>query len=72
MPHQLPEYLGDSIYVQDGSPWSGEPSLLLTTDSHLLEDEYNQIFLNAEVIRNLLDYIQRKKKENHNAPRHKR
>lgn len=49
-----PEYLGDAVYGQ----FEGD-MLLLTTDSHLIGDAGNQIYLEPAVLTSLLNYLGR-------------
>lgn len=52
-----PEYLGDSVYAQGDAGFPG--SLVLTTDSHLMDDAGNTIILEPEVVLAFLRYVKR-------------
>jgi len=53
-----PIYLGDGVYAQTSE--SGE--LVLTTDSHKVEEADNVIYLESSVITSLLEYINSSRK----------
>jgi hypothetical protein len=46
-------YLGDSVYAE----WNEDYQLVLTTWNGYDDDPRNQIFLEPEVIKNLVDFI---------------
>ena len=48
------EYLGDSVYVRYTSH-----SIVLTTENGIPEDPSNEIFLEPEVLLNLIRYTER-------------
>lgn len=50
-----PEYLGDAVYVQ--SPPYDLSTIILTTTSHLLPNADNTIYLEAQVVLNLVRWL---------------
>ena len=51
------EYLGDSVYVQEGS-FKGE--IVLTTNNGLPDDPRNKIYMEPAVLQALLDWLKAK------------
>jgi len=51
-----PLYLGDSVYVQPDSAFPGR--IVLTTDSHLMDDAGNILVLEPEVAVAFLKYVE--------------
>lgn len=49
-----PRYLGDAVYIQ---PWLDGYGLVLTTDTHKVDQAPNSIFLEPEVVAALLSYL---------------